>query len=112
MNGFGLIMSYIEPPNSLTIYDTYVLVDIILQVLMISLTLVEESTIDKITHILHIVKLTHDNYGTTGNTSLVWQKSKLNIMLPNLPETYKRFFYPTSKQIWWERKTNYKIDTP
>ena len=60
-----------------------------LQVLMQSLTLVEESAIHQVTPMLHIVKLSHGNYGTTGNTSMVWQRSKLNIILPNLPATCK-----------------------
>ena len=41
-----------------------------IQVLMTSLTLAEGSKIRQINPMLHIVKLTHGNYGTTGNTSL------------------------------------------
>ena len=56
---------------------------------MQALILVEDSEIRQITPMFHIVKLSHGNYGTTGNTIMVWQRSKLSIMLPNLPATCK-----------------------
>ena len=56
---------------------------------MHSLTLIEETAIRQVIPILHIVKLSHGNYGTTGNASMVWKMSKLNIILPNLPYTCK-----------------------
>ena len=77
------------PPVTVSIHNTNILMGIRLQVLMQSRTLVEESAIRQITPMLHIVKLSHGNYGTTGNTSMVWQRSKLNIILPNLPATCK-----------------------
>ena len=41
---------------------------------------------------LHVFKLSHDNYSKTGNTSMVWKRSKLNIILPNLPATGKYIY--------------------
>ena len=41
------------------------------------------------TPILHVVSLSHGNFGTTGNTSLVWQRLKSNVVVPSLPDIYK-----------------------
>ena len=38
---------------------------------------------------LHIFRLNHGNYGTTGDTSLVWQNSKVHHVLPTHPSTCK-----------------------
>ena len=57
---------------------------ICLQVILVSLSMVEELAITKILPMLHVVRLTHGNSGTTGNTSLVWQKSTLRRILPDL----------------------------
>lgn len=53
------------------------------------LTIVEEVGIIQPFHMLHILRLSHGHYGTTDNTSRVWQTSKLHADLPNLSSTCK-----------------------
>ena len=85
-NGFGPVPY--PPPQSpnedenFTIYRK-------LHSLMKSLTAAEEAAIRQITPSISIVRLTHSNIGSKGNTSCVWQQSKLNLILPNLPEECK-----------------------
>jgi hypothetical protein len=50
-----------------------------------SLTPVEEAAIRPITPLITIIKLNNGGIGSKGNTSCVWQQSKLNMILPNLP---------------------------
>ena len=57
--------------------------------LMQSLTAAEEAAIRQITPLISIVRLDHGNLATKGNTSCVWQQSKLNLVLPNLPRECK-----------------------
>ena len=57
--------------------------------LMQSLTAAEEAAIRQITPLISIVRLDHGNLATKGNTSCVWQQSKLNLILPNLPTECK-----------------------
>ena len=56
---------------------------------MQSLTAAEEAAIRQITPLISIVRLNHGNLATKGNTSCVWQQSKLNLILPNLPSECK-----------------------
>ena len=85
-NGFGPVPY--PPPQSpnedenFTIYRK-------LHSLMKSLTAAEEAAIRQITPLISIVRLTHGNIGSKGNTGCVWQQSKLNLILPNLPEECK-----------------------
>eukprot|EP00984_Skeletonema_dohrnii_P031047 scaffold23084_cov153-Skeletonema_dohrnii-CCMP3373.AAC.2 len=53
--------------------------------LMSSLTAVEEAAIRQISPLISILRLTSGNIGSKGNTSCVWQHSKLTKILPNLP---------------------------
>ena len=69
---FGPIINYEDDPESIVLYHQNMQIAIRLQHLMKNLTLVEESAIRQLTPMLHIFRLTHGNYGTTGNTSLVW----------------------------------------
>ena len=57
--------------------------------LLSNLTAAEKTAIRQITPLISIVRLNHGNIGCKGNTSCVWQKSKLNLILPNLPEECK-----------------------
>lgn len=51
-----------------------------------SLTSVKEAAIRPITPLISIIKLNNGGIvGSKGNTSCVWQQSKLNMILPNLP---------------------------
>lgn len=50
------------------------------------MTAAEEAAIRQITPLISIVRLTHGNIGSKGNTSCVWQQSRLNTVLPNLPQ--------------------------
>ena len=65
--------------------------------LMQSLTAAEEAAIRQITPLISIVRLDHGNLATKGNTSCVWQQSKLNLILPNLP-TECKFVILTRRQ--------------
>jgi len=53
--------------------------------LMSSLTAVEEAAIRQISPLISILRLTSGNIGSKGNTTCVWQHSKLTHILPNLP---------------------------
>ena len=57
-----------------------------LHALLSSLTAVEEAAIRQICPLISILRLTNGNIGSRGNTSCVWQKSKLSVVLPNLPQ--------------------------
>ena len=70
-NGVGPIMKYVPPPVTVSVHNTHISMGIRLQVLMQPLILVEESAIRQITPMLHISKLSHGNYVTTENTSMV-----------------------------------------
>ena len=54
--------------------------------LLSTFTPVEEAAIRPITPLISIVKLNNGGIGSKGNTSCVWQQSKLNLVLPNLPD--------------------------
>jgi hypothetical protein len=60
-----------------------------LQALLRTLTSAEEAAIRRITPLISIVRLAHGNIGSKGNTSCVWQQSKLATVLPNLPSECK-----------------------
>ena len=57
--------------------------------LMNSLTGAEEAAICQISPLISIVRFPHGSLGSKGNTTCVWQQSKLNLILPNLPEECK-----------------------
>ena len=59
--------------------------DFELHTILDNLTAAEEAAICQVTPLVHGVKLAHGNIGTQGNTSCVWQKSRLQLVLPNLP---------------------------
>ena len=90
-NGFGPVeyfhhKNYTEkiPPN--VIDDPNYRICHQLHCLLTDITLAEEAAIRQITPLISIVRLTHGNCATKGNTSCVWQESKLNLVLPNLPK--------------------------
>ena len=64
----------------------------VLRHLLDQLTPVEEAAIRQITPLIHLTRLTHGNLGTKGNTSCVWQQSKLHLLLPHLPRDIKYIF--------------------
>ena len=61
---------------------------------------IEEATIREITPLVSIVKLAHDNIGSKGNTTCMWNHSKVCTNLPNLPSTFQYFVlsYETKKK--------------
>ena len=90
-NGFGPVeyfhhKNYTEkiPPN--VIDDPNYKICHQLHCLLTDITLAEEAAIRQITPLISIVRLTHGNCATKGNTSCVWQESKLRLILPNLPK--------------------------
>jgi hypothetical protein len=60
-----------------------------LQTLMENMTLAEEQAISRIVPMLKIVSLKQGNLASRGNTTCVFQKSKLHTVLPNLPRECK-----------------------
>jgi hypothetical protein len=56
-----------------------------LDVLLRSLTSVEEAAIRQVTPLISIVRLKHGYIGTKGIVSSVWQKARWSSVLPNLP---------------------------
>jgi hypothetical protein len=85
-NGFGPVP---KPPNALPLEDIHISRFRALHTLLSTITAAEEAAIRQITPLISIVSLTHGNIGSKGNTSCVWQKSKLNQILPNLPQECK-----------------------
>jgi len=60
-----------------------------LHTLLNSFTSAEEAAIRQITPLVSIVRLAHGNIGSKENTTCVWQQSKLNLIMPNLPSQCK-----------------------
>ena len=91
-NGFGQVQyvsdDILKDNISSPFYQQYLLAQE-LQKLLLSFTMVEEAAIRTIVPLLSITRLTHGNIATKGNTSCVWEKSKLYKVLPNLPTDYK-----------------------
>ena len=52
---------------------------------------IEEAAIRRITPLVSRVKLAHGNIGLKGNTTCMWNHSKLRTILPNLPSTCQYF---------------------
>jgi hypothetical protein len=85
-NGFGPVPT-IRPPADNESHHFAVARE--LQELLSTFTSAEEAAICQIVPMLSIVRLSQGNIGAKGNTSCVWQESKLNLVLPNLPEECK-----------------------
>ena len=54
--------------------------------IMKTLAAAEESAIIQITPFINIISLSKGNIGAKGNIHCLWQKSKLNLILPDLPK--------------------------
>lgn len=93
-NGFGPSIVY---PALSDNEDTNVTKARKLYDLLSSFTPAEEAAIRQITPLLSIVRLAQGNIGTKGNTSCVWQESKMATILPNLPSECK-FIVVTRQQ--------------
>ena len=85
-NGFGSVHLY---PKSFEGEDPNFDVGRELQDVMLSLSCAEEAAIRQITPLVSLVRLSTGSISMRGNTSCVWQESKLNIILPNLPSECK-----------------------
>ena len=57
--------------------------------LLSTFTGAEEAAIHQNSQLISIVRFPHGSLGSKGNTTCVWQQSKLNLILPNLPEECK-----------------------
>ena len=75
--------------------------------LLTSFTGAEEAAIRQITPLISIVRFPHGSLGSKGNTTCVWQQSKLNLILPNLPEECK-FIVIRRKQKKGDKKNEEK----
>ena len=53
---------------------------------MKTLTASEEASMRQITPLIKILIFSQGNIGTKGNIHYLWKKSKLNLILPNLPK--------------------------
>ena len=85
-NGYGPAFIY---PKAFEGEDPNFIIGRELQEIMTSLTCVEEAAIRQITPLVSLVRLSTGSISMKGNTSCVWQQSKLNIILPNLPTECK-----------------------
>ena len=56
------------------------------------MTWIEEASIRQITPLISIVKLAYGNIRSKGNTTCMWNDSKLSNILPNLPNKCQYFF--------------------
>ena len=85
----GPVPSYFEPllPRPATEgfnLDEYVKAKR-LKWLLDELTPVEEAAIRQIAPLMHVTRISHGSMRVKGNTSCVWQQSKWNTVLPNIP---------------------------
>ena len=85
-NGFGPAYKY---PTQTFVENMNITNGRRLQSLLMSFTSAEEAAIRQITPLVSLVRLSTGSIGMKGNTSCVWQQSKLNIVLPNLPNECK-----------------------
>ena len=69
--------------------DPNIRISIELKELLSTFTAAEESAIRQIVPMISILRLTMGNIGSKGNTSCIWQESKLNTILSNLPSDCK-----------------------
>ena len=88
-NGFGPVNYISEKIAHEYSYDKNYAISRELQLLLLSFTCVEEAAIRTIVPLLSIVRLMHGSIKSKGNTSCVWQKSQLCLVLPNLPSECK-----------------------
>lgn len=78
------------PTYSLDCTDTNERIAVEIHSLLSQFIAAEEAAIRQITPLISITKLCMGNIGSHGNTSCVWQTSKLNVILPNLPRDCKQ----------------------
>ena len=81
-NGFGPVPS-IPGPFKNKNNNIYIARE--LQILLLSLTAMEEEAIRQVTPLISILRLSHGNIGSEVNTRFVWKKLKLNIIVPDIP---------------------------
>ena len=55
------------------------------------MTCIKEAAIRQITPLISIVKLSYGNIGSKGDTTCMWNDSKLSNILPNLPSKCQKF---------------------
>ena len=62
---------------------------------------IEEASIRQLIPLVSIIKLSHGNTGWKGNTTCMWNQSKLCTILPSLPSTCQYFVlsYETRKSL-------------
>ena len=63
------------------------------------MTCIEEAAIRQITPLISIVKLAYGNIGSKGNTTCMWNESKLSTILPNLPSKCQYFVLSYKSKI-------------
>ena len=82
-NGFGImpVPPYFPFPHD---HDTAIFTE--LYQIVMTLTAADEADIRQITPLINILSLSQGNDGAKGNINCLWQKSKLNLILPNLPK--------------------------
>ena len=85
-NQFGPSFKY-----QINVTDRNVSIAIELKYILSTMSCIEEAAIRKITPLVSIVKLAHGNIGSKGNTTCMWNQSKLCTILPNLPSTCQYF---------------------
>ena len=85
-NGFGSV--FLQPPQMVNENPNVTRARELFELLS-TFTAAEEAAIRQITPMISIVRLAQGNIGSKGNTSCVWQQSKLNTILPNLPRECK-----------------------
>ena len=86
-NGFGPV------PRAVKGTTTYEL-----RQLMLSFTSAEEAGIRMVCPCISLIRLRYGNLGTKGNTTCVAQESKLQQVLPNIPEECKTLVIERSRQ--------------
>ena len=95
-NQFGPSFTY-----QINVTNRNVSIAIELKYILSSMPCIKEATIRQITPLVSIVKLAHGNIGSKGNTTCMWNQSKLCTILPNLPNTCQYFVlsYEAKKKV-------------
>ena len=83
LNGFGIMP---VPPDFPFTHDRDTAIFTELYQIVMTLTAADEADIRQITPLINILSLSQGNDGAKGNINCLWQKSKLNLILTNLPK--------------------------
>ena len=107
MNGFGPVYS---PPAAVPDEAAPIAASRELHTLLTSFTSAEEMAIRQIAPFIRITKLRQGNIGMVGNTSCAHVHSRMNLILPNLPEECKVIILKYRRGVHGLASTQFRRD--